>query len=197
MMIKYFKILFFLFVLSLSNNVNAKPVPPGAGGGDVAANILFLVDSSASMGRWIGGDGIGPIAGVTYDSQNRILMTQYSRRTAGAVIRYALNNAGNATVRDTSFRPIRQVPRNGCTQFNDMGNHAGERLRKAHHIEFVQDLSSVSFNESVILLHSGERRTGSYIFGYSEDGRRCLIALRAPNNMSVRAFDVKTIGGTP
>ena len=93
MMIKYFKILFFLFVLSLSNNVNAKPVPPGAGGGDVAANILFLVDSSASMGRWIGGDGIGPIAGVTYDSENRILMTQYSRRTAGAVIRYALNNA--------------------------------------------------------------------------------------------------------
>ena len=67
MMMKYFKILFFLFVLSLSNNVNAKPVPPGAGGGDVAANILFLVDSSASMGRWIGGDGIGPIAGVTYE----------------------------------------------------------------------------------------------------------------------------------
>ena len=195
MMIKYFKILFFLFVLSLSNNVNAKPVPPGAGGGDVAANILFLVDSSASMGRWIGGDGIGPIAGVTYDSQNRILMTQYSRRTAGAVIRYALNDAETATVRDRSFRPIRQVPRNGCTQFNDMRNHAGERLRKAHHIEFVQDLSSVSFNESVILLHSGERRTGRYIFGYSEDGRRCLIALRAP--MTIRAFDVKTIGGTP
>ena len=195
MMIKYFKILFFLFVLSLSNNVNAKPVPPGAGGGDVAANILFLVDSSASMGRWIGGDGIGPIAGVTYDSQNRILMTQYSRRTAGAVIRYALNNAGNATVRDTSFRPIRQVPRNGCTQFNDGGRHNGQRLRKAHHIEFVQDLSSVSFNESVILLHSGERRTGRYIFGFSEDGRRCLIALRAP--MTIRAFDVKTIGGTP
>ena len=119
-MIKYFKILFFLFVLSLSNNVNAKPVPPGAGGGDVAANILFLVDSSASMGRWIGGDGIGPIAGVTYDSQNRILMTQYSRRTAGAVIRYALNNAQTPVMaRDNSFRPIRQVPRNGCTQFNE------------------------------------------------------------------------------
>ena len=196
MMIKYFKILFFLFVLSLSNNVNAKPVPPGAGGGDVAANILFLVDSSASMGRWIGGDGIGPIAGVTYDSQNRILMTQYSRRTAGAVIRYALNNAQTPVMaRDRSFRPIRQVPRNGCTQFNDMRNHAGERLRKAHHIEFVQDLSSVSFNESVILLHSGERRTGRYIFGFSEDGLRCLIALRAP--MSIRSFDVKTIGGTP
>ena len=113
------------------------------------------------MGRWIGGDGIGPIAGVTYDSQNRILMTQYSRRTAGAVIRYALNNANTPVMaRDNSFRPIRHVPRNGCTQFNDMRNHAGERLRKAHHIEFVQDLSSVSFNESVILLHSGERRTG-------------------------------------
>ena len=77
-MMKLFKILSLLFLLSFSSNVNAKPVPPGAGGGDVAANILFLVDSSASMGRWIGGDGIGPVAGVAYDSQNRILFSQYS-----------------------------------------------------------------------------------------------------------------------
>ena len=31
--------------------VHAKPVPPGSGEGDVAANILFLIDSSASMSR--------------------------------------------------------------------------------------------------------------------------------------------------
>ena len=101
-MMKHLKILSLLFLLSFSGNVNAKPVPPGAGGGDVAANILFLVDSSASMGKWIGGDGIGPVAGVAYDSENRILFSQYSRRTAGAIIRYTANGR-----RDNSFRPIR------------------------------------------------------------------------------------------
>ena len=34
-------------------------MPPGAGDGEVAANILFLVDSSASMQSWIGDQGLG------------------------------------------------------------------------------------------------------------------------------------------
>ena len=194
-MIKLFKILSLLFLLSFSSNVNAKPVPPGAGGGDVAANILFLVDSSASMGRWIGGDGIGPVAGVAYDSQNRILFSQYSRRTAGAIIRYNANGR-----RDNSFRPIRAIPRAGCAQFNDNSVHTRrglQRQRKAAHVEFVENLDSVSFNESVIFFHSQERNTRGYIFGFSEDGRRCLIALRAPGGMSYNGFDIQEVGGVP
>ena len=66
-MIKNFKIFIFLFTILFTSNVNAKPIPPGAGDGDVAANILFLVDSSASMGRWIGSDGLGRVRGVSYD----------------------------------------------------------------------------------------------------------------------------------
>ena len=66
-MIRTLKFFLFLFLLTATSNVNSKPVPPGAGDGDVAANILFLVDSSASMGRWIGGDGLGASWGVTYD----------------------------------------------------------------------------------------------------------------------------------
>ena len=57
-MLKFLKIFIFFVVLVFNYNVNAKPVPPGAGDGDVPANILFLVDSSASMGRWIGTDGL-------------------------------------------------------------------------------------------------------------------------------------------
>ena len=39
---------FFVFVIlfNFQTSTNSKPVPPGAGEGDVAANILFLVDSS-------------------------------------------------------------------------------------------------------------------------------------------------------
>ena len=79
-MIRTLKFFLFLFLLTATSNVNSKPVPPGAGDGDVAANILFLVDSSASMGRWIGGDGLGASWGVAYDSQDRILIGQNARR---------------------------------------------------------------------------------------------------------------------
>ena len=42
---KYLKIISILFVfIILSNKSYSKPVPPGAGDGEVAANILFLVD---------------------------------------------------------------------------------------------------------------------------------------------------------
>ncbi len=40
-MFRHLKLLIFLFTLFLTSNVNAKPVPPGAGDGDVAANILI------------------------------------------------------------------------------------------------------------------------------------------------------------
>ena len=55
---KIYKILIiFLFALFINKSIHAKPIPPGAGQGDVAANILFLVDSSDSMKRPIGGVG--------------------------------------------------------------------------------------------------------------------------------------------
>ena len=82
------KVFLFLFLLIFSSNVNAKPIPPGAGDGDVAANILFLVDSSASMGSWIGKDGLGQSFGVSYDAEGRILVGQNVRRSLGGVLRY-------------------------------------------------------------------------------------------------------------
>ena len=53
-----FSSLFFLLIL-LNQNVVSKPIPPGSGEGDVPANILILLDSSASMRtKIIDGDGI-------------------------------------------------------------------------------------------------------------------------------------------
>ena len=69
---------FFVFVIlfNFQTSTNSKPVPPGAGEGDVAANILFLVDSSASMGAWIGNDGLDSVPNAVYDSAGRIIVTQ-------------------------------------------------------------------------------------------------------------------------
>ena len=113
-MFRIFKVFVFFIALVFSNNANAKPVPPGAGDGDVPANILFLVDSSASMGRWIGTDGLGRATGVSYDSQGRILISQNIRRSIGSVIRYTADGE-----RDTTFRPIRRIPNTGCSQETD------------------------------------------------------------------------------
>ena len=59
---KFFKILIsnLLFLLiTFNQNAISKPIPPGSGVGDVPANILILLDSSASMKRKIiSGDGI-------------------------------------------------------------------------------------------------------------------------------------------
>ena len=45
-----YKILFLLiFTLNFNQFTYAKPLPPGSGEGDVRANILILLDSSASM----------------------------------------------------------------------------------------------------------------------------------------------------
>ena len=51
---KFLKIIIsnLLFVLVVLNqNAISKPIPPGSGEGDVPANILILLDSSASMKR--------------------------------------------------------------------------------------------------------------------------------------------------
>ena len=60
-----YKILFLLiFTLNFNQFTYAKPLPPGSGEGDVKANILILLDSSASMDNNIG-DGLPNITSVT------------------------------------------------------------------------------------------------------------------------------------
>ena len=57
--------------------VQAKPVPPWSGEGDVPANILFLIDSSASMSRRINNrDAVFGITGVGYDTDGDIIAGQ-------------------------------------------------------------------------------------------------------------------------
>ena len=100
---KILKLLFVIFIFfNLQTSSNSKPVPPGAGEGDVAANILFLVDSSASMSAWIGNDGLDSIPNAVYDSAGRIIVTQ--SRGQG-VVRYTYNNDADvlAYERDRSF----------------------------------------------------------------------------------------------
>jgi len=121
-MIKNFKIFIFIFTILFTSNVNAKPIPPGAGEGDVAANILFLVDSSASMGRWIGSDGLGTVRGVSYDSNGNILIGPDSQ-DLGMDDKEATETTGDrlAYVREMVSQLTTKVPfREQITEFSGL-----------------------------------------------------------------------------
>ena len=82
--IKYLLLVTFLLEFAGQVPVEAKPVPPGSGEGDVAANILFLIDSSASMRRRINNrDSVQPVNGIIYSSDGSIIAAQ--SRTFGLV----------------------------------------------------------------------------------------------------------------
>ena len=67
-----------------------KRQPPGSGSGDVPANILFLLDSSASMNRTIGA-GIPRISSMTIDGDGNKFLTSVDRRGGGL---FKFNSAG-------------------------------------------------------------------------------------------------------
>ena len=75
--LKYFLFVFLLLDFHSQVQVHAKPVPPGSGEGDVAANILFLIDSSASMSRRLSDrNAIEAVPLAVYDSDGDILVGQ-------------------------------------------------------------------------------------------------------------------------
>ncbi len=192
---KLLKFIFIILLITSSNNSYAKPVPPGAGDGEVAANILFLVDSSASMNTWIGNDGLGPAPRAVYDSEDRILINQNGRRARG-VVRYTAAGAF-----DTTFTPIRRTPAAGCTNMYDVGANTtmSRNIRRNAGLHFVENLTTRDIsNENVFFVINRERRDRNMIYGYTEDGSECIFALgNQTRGAWVYDIDVKIIGGTP
>ena len=79
-MINKFKIIFIGFLISLLNITGvgiAKPLPPGSGAGDVPANILILLDTSASMNaNPMGGDTLEVVGDVVLLNSGDVLVGQ-------------------------------------------------------------------------------------------------------------------------
>ena len=68
------------FILFIYNqNAVSKPIPPGSGEGDVPANILILLDSSASMHRLLtSGEAIDIPGDIVEDEDGNIILSQYN-----------------------------------------------------------------------------------------------------------------------
>ena len=75
---KFLKIIIsnlFIVLIALNQNAISKPLPPGSGTGDVPANILILLDSSASMSeRLTAGNGIDIPGDIVEDSDGNLII---------------------------------------------------------------------------------------------------------------------------
>ena len=88
---KLYKILgLLILILNFNQFTNAKPLPPGSGAGDVPANILILLDSSASMTARIG-DGFPALTSAAIDWNGNRVFTNASKGDGGL---YMVNSSG-------------------------------------------------------------------------------------------------------
>ena len=117
--LKYF--LFIIFLLDFNLQVQAKPVPPGSGEGDVPANILFLIDSSASMSRRLSNrDAIRDVPNAIYDSNGDILVSQ---RTTLGVVKFNADGTRNREYNNNRTRFTGENPHT-CSGFSNTSDTA-------------------------------------------------------------------------
>ena len=89
--IKYFLITFFSLTFVLNNNVLSKPLPPGSGEGDVPANILIILDTSASMsGSTFTGDAIDIPRGLILLNDDDVIVGLSNK---GGVVKFDTDSA--------------------------------------------------------------------------------------------------------
>ena len=107
-------IILILLIIFLNQKSYAKPIPPGSGEGDVPANILILLDSSASMKNKLpGGASHGDITGIQYDSNGNVYVTQHTRKNG--VVKFdtdgelddTFNDEGSWTGKDADTCTVR------------------------------------------------------------------------------------------
>ena len=199
--IKY--LLFFAFLLDLASQVpvEAKPVPPGSGEGDVAANILFLIDSSASMRRRINNrDSVQPVNGVIYSSDGSIIAAQ--SRTFG-LVKFDSGGSRDRTWNNNVSRYTGDV-NHECQAIYDGGLNYTTGIkntvarhtwnpRTARGVSTNDDTGGGITNENLILFSSADMNINDdgAILGISEDGQNCRLYIHM--GFDLGTFDVNVI----
>ena len=184
------KLLFLLLIFT--NNIFAKPLPPGSGSGDVPANILILLDTSSSMSNTPEvADALSPVNDILLLDSGDVLVGQ----SAGVVkMKYATEKL------DSTFADNRGAIRaggntTGCT-FEPLENN---------NINFstisTLDKSSKVLNPETNALFSGEviYFTGIHngkVGVFDADGN-CLEVIWAPDLGKNKHGNIKGEGFYP
>ena len=210
-MIKTIKTFLILFVFFSVNQVGfSKPLPPGSGAGDVPANILFLIDSSASMNRQIGA-GIPAISSMTIDGDGNKILTSVDRRRGGI---YKFNADGENIAIDyrnqqgTALQTRTWVMGRGTDNVCDFRIGTGTRLttnfnigadRQFHEVEFQAGVTvggTTINNEDLLFVGVWQDNRQPFIFALNSD-MECRLAITGANSDRIRGFDIAMRDGVP
>ena len=149
---KLYKILgLLILILNFNQFTNAKPLPPGSGSGDVPANILILLDSSASMTARIG-DGFPTLSSAAIDWNGNRVFTNDTKGDGGL---YMVNSSGEkinfSGTKDNGDTYEKSVwwPNDGTdTSCNNNLNHRSTgtnyRISGARHLHGVRYVTGVT-----------------------------------------------------
>ena len=196
--LKYFLFVFLLLDFHSQVQVHAKPVPPGSGEGDVAANILFLIDSSASMSRKLSDrNAIEAVPIAVYDSDGDILVGQHRNlavvkfSSAGVRDREYNNNMGRWTgnVLDSCEAGLSGAAGGYTTFLRNTVVRAGAKLRL---VENISTNDGTVTNENILFFTTTSWPLGGNVMGVSEDGTDCRFYL--DTGITAQAIDTFIIG---
>ena len=199
-----------ILILSFNQFTNAKPLPPGSGSGDVAANILILLDTSISMENSIG-DGLPLINSSTINGDGNRVLVSNDKNDGGL---FLINSSGerikfSGTMDDgTSYSKSQWYPNDSTDRTCDHalwdGGKATNRSifdsKKLNRVKYVTGVSVKNTditNEN--LLFVGQFQTSARmaaIFALDSE-YRCRLAIfpsKTNNNKSsdLRGFDVSS-----
>ena len=216
-----YKLIFiFLFTLLISNNLYSKPVPPGAGEGDVKANILILLDSSDSMKNDVGAtdESLEWVNGAEYAPDGKIIVSQ--AKNSQGMLRILTSGLRDTNFGDAMDEISYTGATNGCA--NNMFNNGDANID----VDLIANADPVIFNnltvnhpdvdisgETIIFFraNTGDAASKRAIYGFDADGQTCrfVIGLRGHTNVFsnkggslcanglVERLRGKVIGGTP
>ena len=196
--LKYFLFAFLFLDFNSQVQVQAKPVPPGSGEGDVPANILILIDSSASMSRRLSNrNSIEGVTNAVYDSNGDILVGQNRRL---GVVKFGADGTRN---RDYGGNAARWTGTWSDTCEAGLGSTAGysnfvrnTTVRGTGKLRLVENLSTndgTISNENILFFTTTISPLSGNVMGISEDGTDCRFYL--DTGISAHAIDTFTIGG--
>ena len=180
--------LFFLLIL-LNQNAISKPIPPGSGEGDVPANILILLDSSASMKRKIiTGDGIENPGDIIELSDGNIVIGEGN-------LGFAKINSDDKSV-DTSFsnntRNFRGLHNDTCT-VNGTGTTTDSRVKYLNDLGLATNVQNISGD---VIYGADKYSNGGKIVGINTSGECVEVINFTTLQLRPSAMEIRTIANS-
>ena len=186
---KFFKILIsnLLFLLiTFNQNAISKPIPPGSGEGDVPANILILLDSSASMKRKIiAGDGIENPTDIIELTDGNIII-------GAGRFGFVKINTTDKTV-DTSFADNNRNFRGSATDTCTLDGTNNSIVRSLNDLGLATNVLGVTGD---VIYGADSNSTNGKIVGINTSGECIEVITHAElGGFGPRAMEIRTIGG--